>query len=323
MAVKKAAGVIFAVVLSIALSTAAFARTLVPGGNALGIRMTTDGVVIAGVAELESGGKTCSPASDAGLKAGDIIKKLGSRDVSTAQDLKAALEELDGSKTSVTIERAGKTKQLNITPAQTADGGWKLGLLLRDGISGIGTLTFYDPETGVYGALGHSISDESTGSALPLGEGDIYKAQIVGIVPGKAGEPGQLDGETDFTGIIGDIRKNCGCGIFGVARLDGETLETGEMKVGRASILCTVSGEGVREYSVEITKLMHGSEYGGAVLTVTDPELLELTGGIVQGMSGSPIIQNGRLVGAVTHVLVNDPTTGYGISIENMLDAAA
>ena len=131
-----------------------------------------------------------SPAAEAGLKKGDVITRLGGADIGTAQDFKTALAQLDGSKTTVTIERGGKAKQLNITPAQDADGAWKLGLWLRDGVSGVGTLTFYDPETGVYGALGHSISDEATGEALPLGDGGIYKAQIVGIVPGEVGAPG-------------------------------------------------------------------------------------------------------------------------------------
>lgn len=222
----------------------------------------------------------------------------------------------------MTIERGGKAKQLNITPAQDADGAWKLGLWLRDGVSGVGTLTFYDPETGVYGALGHSISDEATGEALPLGDGGIYKAQIVGIVPGEVGAPGQLDGKTDCTKFLGDIRINCGCGIFGKADFDGPTLETGEFETGKATIRCTLSGEETREYGIEIKKVYSSAEGATVMLTVTDPELLAQTGGIVQGMSGSPIIQNGKLVGAVTHVFVNDPTSGYGVSIRDMLKTA-
>lgn len=322
MAIKKIAGTLFAVVLCIVLSASALAQPLVPGGRALGIRMTTDGVMVAGISEVQTASGKCSPAEKAGLKTGDVITMLGAAKISTADDFKAALSSLDGGKTTVTVERDGKTKQLAITPAQDADGAWKLGLWLRDGVSGVGTLTFYDPATGVYGALGHSISDDATGQTLPLGEGGVYDAQIVGIVPGQAGEPGQLDGSTDCTHFLGDIQINCGCGIFGTAGFDGQTIETGDIAVGKATILCTLSGDEVREYGIEVKKVYSNAEYTTVMLTVTDPELLEKTGGIVQGMSGSPIIQNGRLVGAVTHVFVNDPTSGYGISIHDMLDMA-
>ena len=166
------------------------------------------------------------------------------------------------------------------------------------------------------------LSPPATGEALPLGDGGIYKAQIVGIVPGEVGAPGQLDGKTDCTKFLGDIRINCGCGIFGKADFDGPTLETGEFETGKATIRCTLSGEETREYGIEIKKVYSSAEGTTVMLTVTDPELLAQTGGIVQGMSGSPIIQNGKLVGAVTHVFVNDPTSGYGVSIRDMLKTA-
>lgn len=323
MAKKKFLSAVAAMALCIALCASAAAQSLVPGGRALGIRMTTDGVMVAGMSEVETSEGARSPALDAGLKKGDIITKLGSCRVCTAEDFQRALDKLDGGKTTVTIDRAGKTRQLNITPALGADGAWKLGLWLRDGVTGIGTLTFYDPATGVYGALGHSISDETSGEVLPLFDGGIYDAQIVGIIPGEVGAPGRLDGKTDCTAFLGDIRVNCARGIFGTAELDGETLETGKMRTGPAIIRCTLAGSETREYGIEIKKVYSSSEGTTALLTVTDPELLAQTGGIVQGMSGSPIIQDGCLVGAVTHVLVNDPTSGYGIGIDDMLDAAA
>lgn len=323
MKIKKIISTLAALALCVVLCAAAYAESLVPGGSALGIRMTTDGVVIAGISEIGTQDGSQSPAAEAGLKKGDVITRLGGSEISTAQDLQDALSTLDGSETTVTVERGGKTRQLNITPVQDTDGAWKLGLWLRDGISGVGTLTFYDPATGVYGALGHSVSDEATGEALPLGGGGIYRAEIVGIVPGEAGAPGQLDGKTDAASFLGDIRINCGCGIFGTADFDGQTMETGELETGPAAIRCTLSGEETREYGIEIKKLYSSAEGTTAMLTVTDPELLSLTGGIVQGMSGSPIIQNGRLVGAVTHVFVNDPTSGYGISIADMLRASS
>ena len=318
MTIKKIMAAITATVLCFMLSAAALAESLVPGGGAVGIRMTTDGVVVAGISEVETSSGKRSPAADAGLKKGDVITRLGGSEIATAQDFKAALSALDGSKTTVTFERGGKQKQLNITPAQGTDGAWKLGLWLRDGISGVGTLTFFDPATGVYGALGHCISGDD-GEALPLGDGGIYGAEIVGIVQGTVGAPGQLDGKTDAAAFLGDIRINCGCGIFGTADFDGETMETGEFETGPATIRCTLEGSQTREYGIEIKKVYSSSESTTVMLTVTDPELIALTGGIVQGMSGSPIIQNGRLVGAVTHVFVNDPTSGYGVSIEDML----
>ena len=318
MTIKKIMAAITATVLCFMLSAAALAESLVPGGGAVGIRMTTDGVVVAGISEVETSSGKRSPAADAGLRKGDVITRLGGSEIATAQDFKAALSALDGSKTTVTFERGGKQKQLNITPAQGTDGAWKLGLWLRDGISGVGTLTFYDPATGVYGALGHCISGDD-GEALPLGDGGIYGAEIVGIVQGTVGAPGQLDGKTDAAAFLGDIRINCGCGIFGTADFDGETMETGEFETGPATIRCTLEGSQTCEYGIEIKKVYSSSEGTTVMLTVTDPELIALTGGIVQGMSGSPIIQNGRLVGAVTHVFVNDPTSGYGVSIEDML----
>lgn len=321
MTIKKIMAAITATVLCFMLSAAALAESLVPGGGAVGIRMTTDGVVVAGISEVETSSGKRSPAADAGLKKGDVITRLGGSEIATAQDFKAALSALDGSKTTVTFERGGKQKQLNITPAQGTDGAWKLGLWLRDGISGVGTLTFYDPATGVYGALGHCISGDD-GEALPLGDGGIYGAEIVGIVQGTVGAPGQLDGKTDAAAFLGDIRINCCCGIFGTADFDGETMETGEFETGPATIRCTLEGSQTREYGIEIKKVYSSSEGTTVMLTVTDPELIALTGGIVQGMSGSPIIQNGRLVGAVTHVFVNDPTSGYGVSIEDMLRVA-
>ena len=321
MTIKKIMAAITATVLCFMLSAAALAESLVPGGGAVGIRMTTDGVVVAGISEVETSSGKRSPAADAGLKKGDVITRLGGSEIATAQDFKAALSALDGSKTTVTFERGGKQKQLNITPAQGTDGAWKLGLWLRDGISGVGTLTFYDPATGVYGALGHCISGDD-GEALPLGDGGIYGAEIVGIVQGTVGAPGQLDGKTDAAAFLGDIRINCGCGIFGTADFDGETMETGEFETGPATIRCTLEGSQTREYGIENKKVYSSSEGTTVMLTVTDPELIALTGGIVQGMSGSPIIQNGRLVGAVTHVFVNDPTSGYGVSIEDMLRVA-
>lgn len=305
------------------LCGSALADSLAVGGTPLGISMQLEGVSVEGFSEVETKSGTVSPAERAGLEKGDIIVKLGAKDIATAKDFTDAAEKLDGSEIAVTVSRGGKLHQYNITPVKDTDGVWRLGVWLRDGISGVGTLTFYDPESGLYGALGHSISDGDTGCVLPLHDGSICRAEIVDIVPGKAGEPGQLCGCSDEVCVLGDIQINCVCGIFGTAELTaGEVMETGDMAEGKALIRCTVDSSGVGEYEIEIQKVEHADGGTTAVIRITDPVLLEKTGGIVQGMSGSPIIQNGCLVGAVTHVFVNDPASGYGIGIYDMIDAA-
>ena len=307
-----------AAALLLSTGTAAFAEKLVPGGSAVGIRMTTDGVVIAELLTLELNGKSVSPAADAGLKKGDVITKLNGHEVHSSEDFLSAVAKLDGGPAQITVLRGHKEKQLTVQPAVCEDGA-KLGIALRGGICGVGTLTFYDPETGLYGALGHSISDADTGTVLPLGDGTVYKAEIVSIDKGRVGAPGALNGRSDEVKSLGDIRLNCGCGIFGAGDFDGEPIETGALAPGKATILCTLGDDGVKEYEITVKKVFDGGGYEAALLTVTDPELLALTGGIVQGMSGSPILQDGKLVGAVTHVFVNDPASGYGISIGDML----
>lgn len=297
---------------------AAYAEKLVPGGRAIGIRMTTDGVVVSELLRLDADGKSVSPAADAGLKKGDVITKLNERDIHSAEDFLSAVGALDGSSVKVTVLRGDKVRQFDVDPV-ICGGSAKLGIALRGGVCGVGTLTFYDPETGLYGALGHSISDSESGTVLPLGDGSVCNAEIVSIDKGEVGAPGALNGRSDEVKSLGDIRINCGCGIFGAGDFDGEAIETGELAPGKATILCTLGDDGVKEYGITVKKVFDGGGFQAALLTVTDPELLALTGGIVQGMSGSPIIQDGKLVGAVTHVFVNDPASGYGISIGDML----
>ena len=306
------------------LGTNAFAETLSAGGIPLGISMHTQGIVVAGMEPVETEQGSVSPAEDAGIRAGDVIVKIDAADTLTAADFSEAMRNADGEKMTVTVSRDGKLRQMNVTPAKDASGVWKLGLWLRDGICGVGTLTFYDPESGLYGALGHSISDCDTGIILPLRDGVICDAEISEIIPGKAGEPGELGGCTNEAEVLGDIGINCVSGIFGTAELPrGELMETGDMTEGKAVIRCTLEGDTPREYGIEIRRIEHPDGGTVAVIEVTDPVLLEKTGGIVQGMSGSPIIQDGKLVGAVTHVFVNDPACGYGIGIYDMLDAAS
>ncbi len=302
---------------------------LVPMGCAVGIELETGGVMVAGFSEVRTDGGTRSPAEEAGVMAGDVITAIGARKCGSAAELLSALNALSGEPVKVTVRRGTQELQLNVTPAKGEEGRWQLGLWLRDGVSGIGTVTYYDPESGAFGALGHGINDMESGKLLPLDGGSITGAAVVDIVKGGPGTPGELCGKPEPDNILGELGRNTGCGVFGTAHFAaaGEPVPVAseqEVKLGPATILATVNGTHVEEFSVEISRIYRQPEdHRFLMLTVTDPRLLEQTGGIVQGMSGSPILQDGKLIGAVTHVLLSDATRGYGISIHEMLDAAA
>lgn len=298
------------------------ARLLVPGGEVIGLELGDNTVTIAAFDE-----ETGSSAQAAGLKVGDRITHINGQTICSTGDIRDALNRSDGI-IKMKINRSGKEKELQIAPSITSDGP-RLGVYLKQGITGIGTVTWYDPDTGAFGALGHGVNDQS-GNLLQLRQGTAYEASVVSVKKGRSGTPGQLLGVLNGEEPIGVLKKNTNQGVFGIAQTGwtGEklpTAATGEIQTGSATILSTVADGVVQEYSVEILKIYSNQRSSGRnmLLRVTDPRLLDTTGGIVQGMSGSPIIQDGKLVGAVTHVLVNDPTTGYGIFIENMLDAAA
>ena len=291
--------------LLLCLTPAAHAQELLVGGQAVGIQISADGVIVAGFCPVETGDGAMHPAEDAGLKTGDLICGAGGRSVSDAASLIAALEE-GGEEISLQIRRGAQE------------------LELRDGLSGIGTLTFCDPDSGVFGALGHSISDSETGLTVPLRDGSITEAQIVAVQPGSAGTPGELNGVSDLSRALGTVERNTEVGIFGhmSVALGDRPAEIGLITAGPASILATVEGRAPRAFAVEINRVCRDSEGTHAMFTVTDPALLGRTGGIVQGMSGSPILQNGRLVGAVTHVFLSDSARGYAVSIQDMLKAS-
>ena len=317
--------------LLLALSPTAYAldaEALIPVGSTVGIRMDAGGVIVSGLSEVMTPEGARSPAGDAGIAAGDVITSLAGRETADAGAFLTAIRTMDGAPVELTVLRDGKKLSFQISPAKNTEGKYQLGLWLRDGVSGIGTVTFYDPVSGIFGALGHGISDTESGELLPVEQGSICASSVVDVVPGCAGSPGELCGQFDETAPLGSVSKNTEEGIFGVAEFaeSGTPLPVAgedEVHLGPATILANVSGSAVEPYSVEISRVYRG---GGddrfLMLTVTDSALLERTGGIVQGMSGSPILQDGKLIGAVTHVLVNDPTRGYGISIQNMLNAA-
>lgn len=325
----KRAGVFLALLIALSAGTSALAdgeRLLVPVGRTVGIELSTDGLMVAGYSKVKTeDGEKC-PAEVSGIQPGDVLLSLDGREVKSAEDFREAAAELDGGNACVLLRRGNRLIQYTVSPVMNLEGQWRLGLWLRDGASGIGTVTYYDPETGAFGALGHSIADASTGALMPLREGKLCYASVTGVRRGESGAAGELRGEFDLNRLVGEIGANTPRGIFGTLfeAPDGAALpcaKSGELKAGAAVILSNVEGDGVREYAVTVDYC--GNPFDGRLsVTVTDPELLALTGGIVQGMSGSPIIQDGKLVGAVTHVLLSDPSRGYGITIESMLSAA-
>ena len=267
-----------------------------------------------------------------GLKEGDIITHINSTEVDTIEEVSALLQELEGEAMSIRAIRDEKQVQLTATAALCAsDGAYKLGAWIRDSMAGIGTVTFYDPSSGVFGALGHGINDVDTAMLMPLESGSIMPASVSEVKKGASGAPGELHGQFDLTRDLGTLYANTNLGIFGQMprEMVGSAVEPVEVasrdqvETGPATIWSNIRGDEVEEFSVRITHLYpEGDGTRSMMIEVDDPALLEATGGIVQGMSGSPILQNGRLVGAVTHVLVNDPTRGYAILAENMLKQA-
>ncbi|MBP5610637.1 MAG: PDZ domain-containing protein [Clostridia bacterium] len=295
-------------------------RKLIPGGGVFGIRIFCDGVLVAGGREGGSAG------IEAGLRPGDLIVSVNGKKVGTVRDLTEAVAKSGGSSLALSVLREEETLSLTVTPARYEGGDWQLGIFVRDNAAGIGTVTFIDPETGAFGGLGHAIGDGKTGKPLRLKAGTVTGVILDGIKRGKVGEPGELRGMLR-PGGVGTVTANTECGVFG--RLTeipaGAALPVAapdEVCEGDATILCTLKNGSVGEYAVELGDLT--CEAGCLrcfSVKVTDPALLALTGGIVRGMSGSPILQNGRLIGAVTHVMVSDPTRGYGIYLGSMLRA--
>ena len=305
--------------LSISVSAA---KMLVPVGQMVGLELQDDTVTVTAFDETLG-----AVAQKAGLKVGDKIKAINGYGVHTMEDIRYALNRCDGT-VSVTVLRNRKETTVRFSPDVTAEGP-KLGIYLKQGISGVGTVTWYDPETGLFGTLGHGVNNPR-GDLVKMASGTAYKASVVSVRKGQSGEPGQLMGALKDAKPVGVLYKNCAQGVFGKTETgwSGDAIPVGDgktVKTGKAVIRSTIEGDMPREYSVEILKVYPNTATSGRnlLLRVTDERLLNTTGGIVQGMSGSPIIQDGKLIGAVTHVLVNDPTTGYGIFIENMLDAAA
>lgn len=310
--------------------TLAEAGSVYVSGSTVGIYMETEGVLIIDTGEiLCEGGTAREPAKNI-VRPGDYIVAFNEQKVSNKKELMEDLEILDGEDVILDVIRNGEKIPVSLTPVKDAGGEYKLGIWVRDNTQGIGTLTFVD-EKGRYGALGHGISDVDTGELLHISKGALYQAEILGIQKGKSGSPGELSGLIRYEPgqIIGAVDTNSKNGIYGsfydrragIPVKKTEVAYKQELEVGSASILCCVDGS-VKEYDAEITRIdmNHEDTNKSFVIHVTDPELLEITGGIVQGMSGSPILQKGKFAGAVTHVFVQDSTSGYGIFAETMLE---
>ena len=293
-------------------------------GMPFGVKMFSEGALVVGFSSIEQDGAMVSPAKAAGLRLGDRVICIGETTTENNDAVKDALEVAAGPVEVVYI-RDGEQRQTTLTPLwDAASGQWRAGMWVRDSSAGVGTLTFADPERGVFAGLGHPISDSDTGASIALRSGEIVPCEITGCSKGTAGSPGELKGRFLSAHAIGSIRINGENGVYGTTRtrFSGRPMPVAfaqEVMTGEAEIWTTVAGETPRSYRVTIEKINDADLRRNMVIRVTDKELLAATGGIVQGMSGSPIVQNGRLVGAVTHVLVNDPTRGYGIFAQTML----
>ncbi len=319
--------IISALMMPTAASGARNRPTLLVGGIPFGVRFVTDGILVVGYSDVRSGGKAKNPAREAGLKPGDCIYQINELRPHTASELATAIEENGKGELTLRYHREGKEGVAVLRPVPCdEDGRLRTGLFVRDSGAGIGTVTFVDPATNAFAGLGHGICDGECGTLIPMARGSVMGVTIGNLKKGAPGAPGELKGHFS-AGKTGSLFSNTVCGVYGVFAerpcLPAGAMEIGfhdELHDGAATLWCTLDDNCPREYGIEISDI-HRAAKGNKcfTVTVTDAALLDRTGGIIQGMSGSPIIQDGRLVGAVTHVLIGDPTTGYGIFIENML----
>ncbi len=305
-------------------------REILLGGDTVGVRINYEGILIVGFNDITTQHKKfTSPAKRVGLRKDDIILSANNIPINYTADLTNIIKSCEGRNIQLTVLRGETEHNYIITPEQ-GDDGYKVGIWVRDNAAGIGTVTFYDPQTGKYAALGHGVTDVDTGKMIDISEGQIMHSVIVGIDKGERGSPGQLKGVFDENESVGVISFNSEYGIYGTvdnkiimdnAKRTIQTAAAEEIQTGDAYIMCNIDNEGVKQYKIEIQKLLPKANdtNKSMIIRVTDETLLAKTGGIIQGMSGCPIVQNDKLVGAVTHVFVNDPTRGYGTIITHML----
>ncbi len=295
---------------------------VVPLGKAIGMRLYTEGVLVVGMSEIE--GK--KPYENSGIETGDKIVEVNNVEIKSTDELIQCVNSANGSSVEIKyINDKNEEEVANITPAKTAENEYKLGLWVRDAAAGVGTVTFYEPSSGEFGALGHGINDVDTYELIDIANGEIVTTNIIDIVKGEKGSPGEIRGIIEGERTIGNVSKNTSFGVYG-NMLDTTSLNINkeselevanrsEIKLGKAEIMCELENGKVEKYEIEIQKIFldNNSDNKSILIKVTDEELIEKTGGIIQGMSGAPVIQNGKFIGAVTHVLVNDPQMGYAI----------
>ena len=305
---------------------------VIPVGNIAGVKLYTSGVLVVGMSEIEGkDNKVYKPYENTGIKEGDTITKINDKYISSTDDLIDNVNKSEGDTIEVTYIQNQQTKECSITPVKTNENEYKIGLWVRDSAAGVGTVTFYEPDTKTFGALGHGIADIDTGELLNIASGEFVTTRVLNITKGEKGNPGKIQGTIENQQTIGKISKNTGFGIYGkvdnISSLDldaSKEMEVAlrdEIKLGKAKILCSLDNKNVQEYEIEIKKIYRENNYNNKSMEIeiTDERLINKTGGIIQGMSGSPIIQNGKFVGAVTHVLVNNPKEGYAVFGDLML----
>lgn len=325
-------GFLFLLLFFCDLTVCAKEMQLIPVGQTVGVTLDMEGVTIVDTTDVEDyDGKRHTPAKDAGLRSGDVIKSINGITIESAKQFEEVVNQHGETELSILAKRKGEEKKVKASATlSNQDGHYRLGVWIKDAASGIGTITYFDPETKEFGALGHGISEHPDADAIPIQGGEIWRADVVSIQKGSKGQPGELVGVfAEGKEKLGEVQSNTACGLTGVLEcseflntcMDAIPIATREEACeGKAEILANIKENQVETFEIEIQKINQDvTNAKGMVVKVTDPNLLEKTGGIVQGMSGSPILQNGRIVGAVTHVFVNDPTRGYGIFIENML----
>ena len=301
--------------------------TVVPVGVAIGMKLYTDGVLVVGMSEIE--GK--KPYENSGIQEGDRIIQINQNDIDNTEDLMQVVNECNGQEITVKYVREEETITTSMTPVKNGDNQYKLGLWVRDAAAGVGTMTFYEPSTKMFATLGHGIFDIDTSELIKIENGELVTTNILSISKGEKGKPGEIRGTIESGYTIGEISKNTNFGVFGMLTKPSyfsiteenamEVCLRGEIQTGKAQIICELENGKREYYDIEIQKIFlnNNQDNKSMLIKVTDERLLEKTGGIIQGMSGAPIIQNGKFVGAVTHVLVNDPTMGYGVFADIML----
>ena len=306
---------------------------VVPLGELVGLKLYTNGVLVVGMSEISGIDKnTYKPYENTGILEGDMIVEINEKSITNTTELIECVNNSKGKEISVKYVRDGETIETNIKPVETDKDDYKLGLWVRDAAAGVGTISFYEPETGLFASLGHGIIDVDTSKLLDISTGEFVTTNIVSITKGEKGNPGKIQGSVENQKTIGEVYKNTEFGVFGkvsnTSVLNEDLTKTikvasrNEIKKGKATIRCTLENNKKKEYEVEIQKIYanNNSDNKSMLVKITDEELLEKTGGIIQGMSGSPIIQNGKLIGVLTHVLVSDPTVGYGVFADLMVE---